>query len=616
LTAQLRIRLQNHQVALVAFSIALYSLGFAAFHRIGLAATEFVLLPVAAIGWFYGARYGVLAGVSLSVLQALCGSWLGVDQGAVFSYGWMGLISACMVGLASGLMRARFHLLDKQTQALVAESAALQQQVAEREMAEQALQQARSELEQRVLERTSQLARANEVLAAEVAERKRMENAERSQRLYAEALRDTIAAVASTLDFEEVLDRILERLSHVAEHDGSTIVLLDGDLARVARVRGYGTEHPGFQASGMTFAVGDLYNFRWMLENDRPIAVSDTRVDPNWVRLSSGAWIASYASAPIHARGQVIGFLNLESATPGALTQAASERLQTFADQTGVAIENARLYKTVRGHASDMEARVAERTAELVAANESLRQSAERLKELDILKNHFVSNVSHELRTPLANIKLYLSLLENGKPHKLQQYMATLKRETELLCSLIEDLLQLSRLDLGKITVTLGSLDVNRVVADLAHDREALVAQHGLSLSLSLADDLPLARADARLLTQVLTNLISNAMLYTRPGGCITVSTQTCFGGPDEDSDGQQWVLLTVQDSGVGISTYDLAHLFERFYRGQAARLTNAPGTGLGLAISQQLVTQHDGKLTVKSVEGQGSEFSVWLPLA
>jgi signal transduction histidine kinase len=163
----------------------------------------------------------------------------------------------------------------------------------------------------------------------------------------------------------------------------------------------------------------------------------------------------------IRVRGQVVGFLSLASQTPGFYRQADAELLQAFADQTAAAIENPRLYEEVSRHARELELPVAERTAELQAANDSLAAPAERLKELDQLKSEFVSNVSHELRTPLTNIETYLYLLDKGKAEKSAHYVATLRREANLLRRLIEDLLYLTWIDLRRVQPALKPVDVN-----------------------------------------------------------------------------------------------------------------------------------------------------------
>jgi signal transduction histidine kinase len=191
---------------------------------------------------------------------------------------------------------------------------------------------------------------------------------------------------------------------------------------------------------------------------------------------------------------------------------------------------------------------------------------------------------------------------------KSSYYMATLNREADLLQQIIEDLLLLSRLDQGRTQPYLTSVDVNDLLSTLANDRATLFAGRGLTL---IAEPTPgplIVMADARMLTQVATNLMTNAMNYTRPGGTVTVRTAKQLAGDET------WVTFAISDTGPGITPEDRTHLFERFYRGEAGRQSKAPGTGLGLAICRELVELHRGKITMESEVGRGSRFVVWLP--
>jgi PAS domain S-box-containing protein len=228
-------------------------------------------------------------------------------------------------------------------------------------------------------------------------------------------------------------------------------------------------------------------------------------------------------------------------------------------------------------------------------------------KELDRLKDEFVSNVSHELRTPIANVKLYISLLTRGKPEKYNEYLQTLRREAARLEKLIEDLLDLSRLDLGRQPMSLAPTDVNQLAAQLIGDRTALAASRRLLIDYHAESPLPFAQADPAMLSQVVSNLLTNAINYTAEGGMITVATAA------RTSDEQIWITITIQDTGPGISAHDRARIFERFFRGEAGRKSGAPGTGLGLAISAQIMNKLGGSITADSPPGEGAAFTVWL---
>ena len=337
----------------------------------------------------------------------------------------------------------------------------------------------------------------------------------------------------------------------------------------------------------------------------------------------------SFANVPLLVDGGLLGMLNLVWERPGACSPDHIEIAREIADQLAIAIQQTRLREQVARHTAELEQRVAERTAELTQREAALRAANDKLKELDRFKSQFVSDVSHELRQPLTNIKTYLYLLDRGKPEKRVGYMETLNRETDLLQQLIEDLLHLSRVDLGKVRPVLASLDLNRLIGTLVADRTPLAAEHGLTLHTALAADMPPVLADAKMVTQVLTNLLANAMNYTPAGGTIVVSTaaRRDGGGAEERGSGgdtqyairntpTEWVTFSVSDTGPGIAAEEQTRIFERFYRGEAARQSRASGTGLGLAICQELIQRHEGKITLESQVVQGSTFTVWLPAA
>ena len=227
-------------------------------------------------------------------------------------------------------------------------------------------------------------------------------------------------------------------------------------------------------------------------------------------------------------------------------------------------------------------------------------------KELDRLKDEFVSNVSHELRTPIANVKLYISLLTRGKPEKYDDYLQTLRREAARLEKLIEDLLDLSRLDLDKTPVDAGT-HRRGPAGGAAHHRSDGVGRQPSDLLIDYRTDvsLPLAQADPAMLGQVISNLLTNAINYTPAGGAITVTTA------QQRRADQNWITITVQDTGPGIAKKDLPHLFERFYRGEAGRKSGAPGTGLGLAISAQIMNKLGGLITARHCAGRRRVFHV-----
>jgi signal transduction histidine kinase len=233
-------------------------------------------------------------------------------------------------------------------------------------------------------------------------------------------------------------------------------------------------------------------------------------------------------------------------------------------------------------------------------------------QELDRLKDQFVSNVSHELRTPLANLKLYLSLLQQGRPERQSGYQEVMDREIKRLTRLINDLLQLSRLQ--------GEQRAERPLVREPVNLDALidtVAQNNLAwaeserkelLRESSGDPLPVIMGDPDQLLRALTNLVSNAISYTPEGGRIIIRGVAGRAKPE-------WVIIEVEDTGIGIPPADLPHIYERFRRGSNVINSTIPGTGLGLAIIRDIVDLHGGTIEASSQEGQGSLFRIRLPV-
>jgi len=233
-----------------------------------------------------------------------------------------------------------------------------------------------------------------------------------------------------------------------------------------------------------------------------------------------------------------------------------------------------------------------------------------KLKEIDRVKSNIISSVSHELKTPLTTIKTYLMLVKRGKPEKRQSYLNVLNRETDRLTNIIQDLLDLSKLDAGKIPTKLEPVSLKAAVEDVIVSCNTRANAKNIELVVNLEPGLPLAMADANQLEQVVTNLVVNALNYTPSGGKVTITS----GQSNESNEARVW--FQVEDTGPGVEALDLPHLFDRFYRGQAALESGEPGTGLGLAICQEIIERHNGKISLRSDPGSGAIFTVWVPVA
>ena len=255
---------------------------------------------------------------------------------------------------------------------------------------------------------------------------------------------------------------------------------------------------------------------------------------------------------------------------------------------------------------------VGERTKELAEANAYLESANEQLQELDALKSKFVSDVSHELRTPISNISIYLEMLEGilsgfGEklPGKTLEFLKILRSETERLTKLITDVLSTSRLEQAMANIEMQIVDVNPIIRDVVEANRLKAESKEISLSLSETNATPKLLAEPDQLKQVFTNLVANAVNYT-PKGSIHVSTKV--------NDQNQFVFQ-IQDTGMGIASEDLEHLFERFYRGKQASRSSIPGTGLGLSITKEIVEAHQGTIEIESELNVGTTFTITLPI-
>ena len=316
------------------------------------------------------------------------------------------------------------------------------------------------------------------------------------------------------------------------------------------------------------------------------------------------------AAIPIRAGEKVIGTFVINVSLPRKLTPSEVHLLTTLSELAGTAIQRIMLREEVERRAAELEKRVIQRTAELSQREAALEAANAKLTELDRMKSQFVSNVSHELRTPITTIKLYASLLRRGPPERRDQFLDALEQEANRQAHLIEEILQVSRIDSGRLDLHYAPYALNDLAEASVVSREPLAAEKGVTLACKPLKPGPTVSVDRVRTLQVIDNLVENALWYTPTGGQVSVATGTA------EADGQIWATLSVTDTGMGIPKDELPRIFERFFRGEQPREMQLPGTGLGLAIVKDIVDLHGWRVTVESQVGGGSTFTVWIPLA
>ena len=246
-------------------------------------------------------------------------------------------------------------------------------------------------------------------------------------------------------------------------------------------------------------------------------------------------------------------------------------------------------------------------SGELQELADSYNAMAEKIEHFDLSRSQFVSNASHELKTPLATMKILLENLiyQPDMPGELRaEFMQDMNHEIDRLTGIITDLLTLTQMDSHEAKVSFTAVDLSELCRETVHALLPAAEKAGLTLHSNIAGGVTL-HGDQSKLSQVVYNLIDNAVKYTPEGGRIDVTLSP---------DGRE-AVLTVADTGIGIPAHDLSHIFDRFYRVDKARSRATGGTGLGLSIVRQMVQLHQGDITVDSAPDKGSTFTVTLPV-
>ena len=445
---------------------------------------------------------------------------------------------------------------------------------------------------------------------------------------------DLVLKGSQAIAAEIVLDRLLDRMM------GTVLETAGADRGVLVRVDPAGQLHVWVESrvGGDTKIVSDAsaYDPGEVLPVSGVNYVAATGQNVILGRFGGGDWFATdpyYAAntpksamcLPVRSRNRLIGVFYLENTvTADAFVDRHLEVLGMLAGQIATSLENARLYE-------DLEHRVAERTealqdkmAELSQAYNAMREGQTRLEnqasalrqakevaeEANRSKSAFLASVSHELRTPLNAIMGFSELLKDNTfgpvaAATMHDYAGNIYESGKHLLELIDDLLDLAKIEAGRIELEPESLDLRFEVRACIRLVANRAANHQLDLSHSVPADMPPLVADRRALRQMLFNLLSNAIKFTPQGGAVTVAAQVDAAGA---------IRIAVADTGIGIAPDDHAAVFVPFRRTKEAERGGIQGTGLGLPIVKSLIEAHGGSVTLASTQGAGTEITLTFP--
>lgn len=393
---------------------------------------------------------------------------------------------------------------------------------------------------------------------------------------------ETSVAISRSPDLDNVLHTIAQQITTALAADGCTISSWDREQEALVTLLDYSPDPDGWKPESRLAGCPTLQR---VLTQGQPIAI---RVNDPDADLIAAAWmkeegVRSLLMLPLVVRNEAIGLLELvQSYQEREFTPTEIALCQTLANQAAAALQNADLYKGVQ------------------AAYQA--------------KSEFIDFVAHELKQPMTAMQGYAKMLMMGIGGELtdtqKQFVQVINSNVDRMGKLVNDLLDISRLEAGRIKLKLAPVHIQEVVAEtVANARTAIEARHH-TLEVDVPDDLPPVLADREHLVQILGNLLSNAYRYTPDGGTIriAVSSHDCPELPVGH------LCVSVSDTGIGMSPQDLVKLGEKFFRADHALVCQQPGTGLGVSITRKLVELHGGQFMIESEAGRGSTFYFTVP--
>jgi GAF domain-containing protein len=389
----------------------------------------------------------------------------------------------------------------------------------------------------------------------------------------------------AAFDLQSVLDTLVERAAQLCEADSCSINTPQGDMFKtVASTRSYPTELREWDLEHPMALDRKSVTGRVLLER-RTVQIDNIVADPEYGHAAPGTPTRSILGVPLLRQGEPIGVFVLRRNAIRPFTKGNIDLVETFADQAVIAIENARLITEIQ-----------EKSAQLEIASRH--------------KSEFLATMSHELRTPLNAIigfsEVLLQQMFGALNEKQTEYLNDVLSSGRHLLSLINDILDLSKIEAGRMELDIDRFSLVETVQNAITMVRERAGNHGIALKVDVAPDLDLIEADPRKVKQVLFNLLSNAVKFTPDGGRVEIAARRGNGD----------VIVTVTDTGIGIAPEDQERIFEEFQQARRQSERSREGTGLGLALAKRFIELHGGRIWVMSELGKGSTFSFTLPIA
>lgn len=417
----------------------------------------------------------------------------------------------------------------------------------------------------------------------------------------------------STLELKRIYGHISDVLFDTFHVKAMGILIRDKKDEEINRAKSGGEDryivryNKGFNIGGNKKFPGNKKLCNLFLKHNKSIVVEEIK-SANYKEFKGTIdLLTSFGAAvvtPLNIKGKVTGLIILGQKESGDMYNDQDLRvLEIVGAQAAIAIENAVLYEAAKNFNVKLKKEVEEATVELRAANEEL-------KRLDVAKSEFISIASHQLRTPLTIIKGYISMLIEGSFGRLtDKETDALKKvfeSNERLIQLVEDLLDISRVESGRLRFNFKEISLEQIVDSAVNEIAPIAQKRGLELKYKIANKLlPKVKIDEEKIRQVIINLLDNAIKYTEKGS-ITVELSRAGGN----------IHFCITDTGRGIRKNEFSSLFKKFSRGKGTFLIDTTGNGLGLYIGKMMIEAHHGKIWAESEgEGKGAKFCFDLPI-